>query len=162
MTKVSDWLITNKLTLNIIKIKLFYFSTISEKGNLKIANQIFDNALGKFIDLTDKEYIKSLSVLIDSHLSWKHQIDYISTKVSKTIGLIAKLRHFVPQDSLLTLYKSLIYPYLSCGICAWGQASKSLLNKLLILQKRALKFIIFSDKRNSAIPLFVKCKVHSA
>ena len=121
--------------------------------------KFFDNALGKFIDLTDKEYIKSLSVLIDSHLSWKHQIDYISTKVSKTIGLIAKLRHFVPQDTLLTLYKSLIYPYLSCGICAWGQASKSLLNKLLILQKRALKFIIFSDKRNSAIPLFVKCKV---
>ena len=41
LTKVSDWLIANKLTLNIIKIKLFYFSIISEKGNLKIANQIF-------------------------------------------------------------------------------------------------------------------------
>ena len=41
LTKVSDWLIANKLTSNIIKIKLFYFSTISEKGNLKIANQIF-------------------------------------------------------------------------------------------------------------------------
>ena len=89
----------------------------------------------------------------------EHQIDYISTKVSKTVGLIAKLRHFVLQDTLLTLYKSLIYSYLSYGIYAWGQASTTLLNKLLILQKRALKFIFFSDKRGSAIPLFLKSKV---
>ena len=49
---------------------------------------------------------------------------------------------------------SLIYPYLSYGISAWSQASKSLLNKLLILQKHALRFIFFNDTRDTAIPLF--------
>lgn len=159
LIRVSDWLIANKLTLNIQKSNYVIFRPYQKKLTSKLQIKIFDNALGKFIDLTNKEYVKYLGILIDCHLSWKHQIDYISTKVSKTVGLIAKLRHFVPQDTLLTLYKSLIYPYLSYGICAWGQASKSLLNKLLILQKRALKFIFFNDKRDSAIPLFVKSKV---
>ena len=34
----------------------------------------------------------------------------------------------------------------------WGQASKTHLNKLLILQKGALRFIYFSDRRDHAIP----------
>ena len=86
-------------------------------------------------------------------------IDYISTKISKSVGLFAKLRHFVPQTTLITLYWSLIYPYLNYGVCAWGQASISLLNKILILQKRVLGFIFFVNRRESAIPLFVKSNI---
>ena len=41
----------------------------------------------------------------------------------------------------------------------WGQASKTHLNKLLILQKRALRFIYFSDRRDDAIPLFVNAHI---
>ena len=36
----------------------------------------------------------------------------------------------------------------------WGQARKSYLNKLLKLQKRALRFIYFSDRNQLAIPPF--------
>jgi len=36
----------------------------------------------------------------------------------------------------------------------WGQARKSYLDKLLKLQKRALRFINFSDLNQHAIPLF--------
>ena len=161
LIKVCDWLIANKLTLNIQKSNYVIFRPFQKKKKLtsKMQDKIFDNASGKFIDLTNKEYVKYLGILIDSHLSWKHHIDYISTKVSKTVGLLAKLRYFIPQDTLLTLYKSLIYPYVSYGICVWGQASKSLINKSLILQKRALRFIFFTDERDSAILLFVKSKI---
>ena len=41
----------------------------------------------------------------------------------------------------------------------WGQASKSHLNKLLILQKRALRFIYFSNRRDHAIPLSVNAHI---
>lgn len=47
-----------------------------------------------------------------------------------------------------------IAPYLSYGLIAWCQACKSYLDKLLKLQKRALRFIYFSDHNQHAIPLF--------
>ena len=53
----------------------------------------------------------------------------------------------------------MIAPYLRYGLIAWGQASKSQLNKLLVLQKRALRFIHFAKPRDHAIPLFINTKI---
>ena len=87
-------------------------------------------------------------------MSWKHHIDHIVIKISQTIGLISKLRHFVPKHTLINIYRSLIAPYLSYGLIVWGQACKSYLDKLLKLQKRVLRFVYFSDHNQHAIPLF--------
>lgn len=40
-------------------------------------------------------------VLIDNHLSWKCHVDYIAMKMSKIVGVIAHLRHFVPFSTLM-------------------------------------------------------------
>ena len=72
-----------------------------------------------------KNYNRYLGILIDLNLSSKFHIDYVCQKVTKTIGIIAKLRHFVPRHVPLTLYCSLILPYISYGICAWGHAAET-------------------------------------
>jgi len=46
-------------------------------------------------------------------------------------------------------------PYLTYSLVAWGQASKSSLDKQLKLQKRALRFTYFSNRNEHAIALFV-------
>ena len=74
--------------------------------------------------------------------------------VSRTVGLIVKLRHFLPTHTLLNIYQALIAPYLTYGLTVWGQACESYLDKLLKLQKRAHRFIYFSDHNEHAIPLF--------
>ena len=94
------------------------------------------------VALERKEFVKYLGILIDCNLSWKHHVDYVALKVSRVTGLIAKLRYFVPMHTLSTIYQSLIAPYLTYGLVAWGQASKSL-DKLLKLQKPALRFLFF-------------------
>ena len=43
-------------------------------------------------------------------------IGNVATKLSKTVGLIAKLRHFLLQHTLLNIYRALILPYLSYGL----------------------------------------------
>lgn len=60
-----------------------------------------------------KDYVKYLGILIDKNLNWKTHIGLIALKNSKTIGMIAKLRHFVPLSIIVKLYQSLILPYLS-------------------------------------------------
>jgi len=49
----------------------------------------------------------------------------------------------------------LIFPYLSCGLAAWGQAAKTHLQKLLVLQKRVLRLMYFSEPRADAVSLFI-------
>ena len=67
--------------------------------------------------------------------------------------------HFVPTSNLLKIYHSLIEPYISYGLISWAQAANSSLNKILILQKRALRLMYFSDRRAHAIPMFVRSAV---
>ena len=56
-----------------------------------------------------------------------------SQKIAKTIGIMCKMKKFVPSIILQTIYSSLITPYLNYGILTWGtQASK-----LCKLQKKA-------------------------
>ena len=73
--------------------------------------------------------------------------------------MIAKLRHLVPLSIIVKLYQSPIFPYLVYGISSWGQASQSTLDKLLLLQKRAIRLIIFSPKSEHAIPFFVNLNI---
>ena len=86
-------------------------------------------------------------------------IDSIATKISKTVGLVAKLRHFVPFPALLNIYQSLIMPYLTFGLTCWGQACNTYFNKILVLQKKALIFMYFVDRKTHAIPLFLDAKI---
>ena len=88
-------------------------------------------------------------------------MDYVALKVSRVPGLIAKLRYFVSTHTLLTIYRYFIAPYLTYGLVAWGQASKSSFDKLLKLQKRALRFIYFSNRNEHAIPLFIDANILS-
>ena len=50
-------------------------------------------------------------------------------------------------------------PYLTYSLVAWGQASKSSLDKQLKLQKRAVRFIYFSNRNGHAIPLYVDANI---
>ena len=44
--------------------------------------------------------------------------------------------------------------YLSYGLAAWGQAAKSHLQKIHVLQKRVPWLMYFSEPRAHAVPLF--------
>ena len=75
-----------------------------------------------------KSFVKYHGVLIDNNLSWKFHVDYISLKISKTIGIISRLRHFIPTSILLNIYRSLIHPYISFGLLAWGRSPSGVCN----------------------------------
>ena len=45
-----------------------------------------------------------LGVILDEHLSWRPHILRVSTKISKSIGIIYKSSFCVPKPSLRSLY----------------------------------------------------------
>ena len=58
-------------------------------------------------------YVKYLGLIVDCHLNWKKHVHDVSKKISRGIGILSKLRHFVTDDILTQPYHSLVYPSLA-------------------------------------------------
>jgi len=85
LEKVYDWLKSNRLTLNISKSK---FMLITKK-RINLSN-FSVNLNGT--ELEECDNYKYLGVYFDKNLNWKKHIDYICEKISKSCGILAKLR----------------------------------------------------------------------
>ena len=116
--KLEFVLYANKLSLNVKKTHYIIFHPYQKRLNYGINIKIFDSCVNKYFNLERKEYVKYLGAMIDNHLSWKHHINYVALKMSRNIGIVSKLRHFVPPKTLYGIYNSLIFPFL------WPGASK--------------------------------------
>ena len=159
LSKVCEWLTANKLSLNIKKTNFVIFHPYQKRLNHEVTLKIYDNHTHKQFSLERKDYIKYLGVLIDNHLTWKYHISHVASKISRNIGIIARLRHFTPFSTLQHVYRSLIFPYLSYGLVAWGLAAQSHLEKNLVLQKRAVRLMNFAQSRTHAIPYFISSNI---
>ena len=77
--------------------------------------------------------------------------------LNRTSNITNFFPQFVPQHTLLK-GGALILPYLSYGLIVWGQASKTHLTKMLLLQKKFIRFI-FANRKVHAIPLFIDANI---
>ena len=153
LQNVSAWLIANKLSTNVKKTKLMIFRP-RQKSLPEIRPLILDNNL-----IEQVEDPKFLGVYIDQHLTWKTHINYICTKISKSIGLLYKARFYLPSNSLLSLYYTLIYPYLTYCNLVWASTYVSNLQRIYLLQKRAVRSISKADYKAPSKPLFTKLNI---
>ena len=93
----------NQLSLNYGKPNFVIFHSYEHKAYYDVNLKIYDNNLQKSIPLERKNYVNYLGVLIDSDLSSRYPMDHISFKIINGVGIIARLRHFVPANTLMHL-----------------------------------------------------------
>ncbi len=53
--------------------------------------------------IEQKSYVKYLGVLIDEHLNWNEHISNVTKKISRSVGIICKLRLCMSTSLLRTL-----------------------------------------------------------
>ena len=53
-------------------------------------------------------------------MTWKHHVNKFSSKINRTIGILNRLKHFLPTKVKLSIYNSLILSQLQFGILTWG------------------------------------------
>ena len=123
-------MVSIKQTLNLIKTNFVIFRPYQKPLPFLPTIYINDHITNSLTHLESKDHGKYLGVHIDYKLSWKNHIDSITIKLSKTIGLLSKIRHFPC---------SLVVPYLRYGLIAWGQTG-------------------FADRCDHAIPLFLRAQ----
>ena len=75
------------------------------------------------------------------------------------MGILSKLKHFLPSNSLLKLYYAFIHPHLLYGLSIWGCTHKSCLSKLQALQNKAVKIIGGGKYMDHATLFYSKLKI---
>ena len=152
LEKIAQWLAANKLSLNVGKSKLLIFN---KKKN-------YDSNLSVVLNgqtLEEVDHAKYLGVLVDNKLNWSFQINAVKLKLAKGTGLLAKIRHYVPPDTLKSLYFSFVNPYIDYNLLNWGMASKTHLQSIDTKMKKSVRILSFKDRFCHSAPLFKELEI---
>lgn len=148
LATLYDWLCANRLSLNVAKTEF----TIFKPPHKVLESRITLKLAGKKIFESPK--VKYLGIILDSKLCWKTHINELSKKLGRTVGMLYKIRHQSSKHVLRSLYFSLFESHLSYALPVWGSATKVLLQNLIILQKKAIRAISFSEYHAHTSPIF--------
>ena len=148
VSKIAEWLKANKLSLNIPKTKYIIFErpgTMPINIDLKINSTIVSRV----------EEFNFLGLIIHKFLYWTAHTKMISLKISRAIGILHRIKYYVPQKTLTTVYHALITPHLNYHLLSWGYENANILK----LQKKAVRIITKSHFLAHTEPLFKDLKI---
>ena len=93
------------------------------------------------------------------NLNFDFHISNIAYKISRTVGIISKIRHYLPETALLKIYYAPIHYHLLYGLIIWGSSFPTYLKKLITLQNKAVKFICAAKFCDSFSPYYKRFKI---
>ena len=104
---------------------------------------------------------KLLGVTVNDTLTWSDHIKTVKRKVQKNIGILYRIRSHLAYDCAVSLYFTLLHPYFDYCNIVWAVQRSTLLNKLFICQKIAIRTVTNSKGNARTKPLFVKLRILS-
>ena len=129
LTKITNWLAVNKLSLNAAKTKMMIFHSRQKKLKnneipiIKINDELVEHVT----------QFKFIGCLLDSNLTWTPHNNYVANKLARVTGVITRLKRYVPVYILKSIYNSLFLSHLTYGVSARGH---SLSRRIKHLQKK--------------------------
>ena len=148
LIKVHKWLATSTLALNVDKPHFVLFHSSSSIPHRKIRIKIRNKRI------TEENDVKFLGVLPDSTLRWKRHITELSKKLSETIGILYKLRHYATADVLKFLYYALLYPFLIYGAQYEEWPTSPIWINYKLFRKKLLRPLVLVINMTAAILCF--------
>ena len=130
-------------SLNAGKTKIVIFKSrnrkITRHLNFRISRQ----------KIVPVDSVKYLGLTLQSDLHWKMHLTSLEKKLSRSIGLLSKIRHYVPKSPLKTIYYLIFNSHLIYGCEVWGQNQNNVLvQRLQKLQEEAVYLINFETNLN--------------
>ena len=96
--------------------------------------------------------------MLDEHLLWTKQVNWVNSKLNQTTGILSKLRYNTSLPILKIIYHSLFGSHLQYGTQLWGQENCGNQN-IQNLQNRALRKITFKKFHDPINPLYKDLKI---
>ena len=136
LKRCCEWLKANRLSLNVDKSKFICFHS-----NRRVIdyNKFSIKLNGKKLNPTDN--VKYLGIYIDKNLNWDYHINQLGIKLSRSNGILHKLKQYCPKDVLNSLYYYIFYSHILYACPIWSLTSNKNLTKITILQKKCIRII---------------------
>jgi len=83
----------------------------------------------------------------------------VKKQISKACGAVSRLRYYLPINSLITVYYSLVYSHLQNAISSCGSASTYSLKTIKTIHNKIIRLITFSSYRSNTQKLYAQLKI---
>ena len=128
---LNNWIIANRLTLNLKKTCYMLFSTNSSSVNPEEFSLKIDSyAINRVPN------IKFLGVIIDEKLEWSPHIEELKANLRRLVGIFYKISPNTPYKIMKLLYFALVHSKLIYGIEIYANTYLTNLHDLIILNNR--------------------------
>ena len=108
--------------------------------------------------LQASSYVKYLFIYLDEHLDWSPHLNHLSHKLVKANPMLCKLRHYVNEVTIKSIYYAIFHFHISYTCTAWGENLK-LKHRINLLQKKAMRIISFAHYDAHTLPIFAKLNI---
>ena len=131
---MKKWILSNKICVNPVKTKFILFShrNTFHLPLISIGNSIIERTAS----------LKFLGIMVDEHLTFKNHVRYISNKLSRSVGILNKLKFFLPFEALKSIYSAFILPYLNYAIEIWYAGYQNITERIFVLKKKPSELLI--------------------
>jgi hypothetical protein len=154
LDKLVNYMNINKLSVNNEKSKIMNFFSNNREHLDAIENIV---SQGKIYERG--QWTTFLGIVVDENLRWNEHIDLLCIKISKHIYLLSVLSKFLQTENLLRIYYGIVFSNINYGIVLWGSAPKVYLNRIFILQKKAVRSVFKLNYRDSCRQYFVNYRI---
>ena len=149
MKLLSIWLNANKIYLHVQKTELVVF---------KQKRKILDHEIKVKLNrkrLYPTASVKYRGVKTDENLNWHHHINDLAIKLNRANALFFKIRNYVNQKVLRSIYFLIFDSHLNYANLTWAQNSNTI-QRIIILRKKAIRIISFQPRNCHSSPFFGK------
>jgi hypothetical protein len=175
LKKMATWFRCNKMAVNTSKTKFIIFRTRGKIINNDSVNILFNDNEPNTDDDPNLIYplarvhdnnpdpnnrtYKLLGIYLDEYLSLNHHVSQICSKLSRALFLIKKARFILPPSAMKTLYTALFHSHLLYCTNIVSITSQTNINKILTVQKKAIRVITNSPYNAHTNPLFQQLRI---
>jgi hypothetical protein len=145
--QLQHWFTTNGLLLNLAKSNVMVFSG----RHVALPPCIYD------VPMPLCSECRFLGFMLDSNLNWKCHVDKLCDKLGSAVFVLRKLKPLISKVSLRSVYFAMFHSLMSYGTLMWGNSTDA--NRVLILQKRALRTMAGVKTRHSCRGIFVENRI---
>ena len=131
--RTPSWFVDNHLVLNIDKTAVLNI-TCSRRDSVETTSATF------------------LVVTLDSRLTWLPHIEELTTRLSAAAFAVRRVSQGIGAEATILTYHSLFHSRMSYGLMVWGASAHT--DKILVLQKRAVRATTNESSTTSCRPLF--------
>ena len=110
LKQMHEWTTANLITVNPIKSSVII---IPPKQRQVLPNfNIHINSSKILVH----ESAKYLGIHLDCHLNFRQHITFLESKIARSVGILTKLKHVLPEKALISLYYALVNSHLLHGL----------------------------------------------